>query len=113
MRRLFKRFVFELTHRFLNKLGFELVMNGKIVAFRGSHKTKYGNHMIVMVDGVDNKEKAVELEGKKAMWANPEGKKKIVISGTVSKAHGGKGCVRVVFEKGLPGQSLGTKVEVN
>ena len=87
-------------------------MNGKIVAFRGSYKTKYGNHMIVMVDGVDKREKAVKLEGKKVEWNNPEGKKKVVISGYVSKAHGGKGCVRVVFEKGLPGQSLGTDVKI-
>lgn len=88
-------------------------MNGKIVAFRGTFRTKYGNHMIVIVDGVDSKEKAVKLEGKKIVWTNPEGKKKVVISGYVSKAHGGKGAVRAVFEKGLPGQSLGTKVEIN
>ncbi len=87
-------------------------MNGKIAAFRGTFRTKYGNHMIVIVDGVDNKEKAVSLEGKKVSWTNPEGKKKVVIAGYVSKAHGGKGAVRVVFEKGLPGQSLGTEVMV-
>ena len=87
-------------------------MKGKIVAFRGSFRTKYGNHLIVMVDGVDKREKAVKLEGKNVEWKNPEGKKKVVISGYVSKAHGGKGCVRVVFEKGLPGQSLGTEVKI-
>ena len=87
-------------------------MNGKIVAFRGSFRTKYGNHLIVMVDGVTSREKAVKLEGKNVEWKNPEGKKKVVISGYVSKAHGGKGCVRVVFEKGLPGQSLGTEVKI-
>lgn len=87
-------------------------MEGRIVAYRGSHKTRYGNHLIVLVDGVEGRDKAKTLEGKKVMWTNPEGKKKVMISGYVSKAHGGKGAVRVVFEKGLPGQSLGTKVDV-
>jgi large subunit ribosomal protein L35Ae len=87
-------------------------MKGKITAFRGSYKTQVGNHMIVDVEGVENREKAIALEGKKVAWHNPEGKQKKVISGYVSKAHGGKGCVRVVFEKGLPGQSLGTAVDI-
>jgi len=87
-------------------------MNGLIAAFRGSYKTKYGNHMIVIVDGVESREKAVALEGKKIVWKNPLGKNKVEIKGYVSKAHGGKGALRCVFEKGLPGQSLGTKVTV-
>jgi large subunit ribosomal protein L35Ae len=87
-------------------------MEGLIAAFRGSHKTQYGNHFIVLPEGVDNREKATGLEGKKVAWKNPEGKNKVVISGYVSKAHGGKGAVRVVFERGLPGQALGTKVEI-
>ena len=87
-------------------------MNGVIAAYRGSHKTRHGNQMIVYLDTVKTKKEAVALEGKKVVWANPEGKKKVTISGYVSKAHGGKGALRVVFEKGLPGQSLGTKVEI-
>ena len=68
--------------------------------------------MIVHVDGVATREKAAALEGKKVTWTNPEGKKKVQISGYVSKAHGGNGALRVVLEKGLPGQGLGTKIEV-
>jgi large subunit ribosomal protein L35Ae len=52
------------------------------------------------------------LVGKKVEWHNPEGKDKKVISGKVSVAHGGKGALRVVFERGMPGQSLGTKVKI-
>ena len=88
-------------------------MEGQIVAYRGSHKTRRGNQMIVVSDKVDNKKKAVALEGKKVVWVNPEGKKKVTILGYVSKAHGAKGALRCVFEKGLPGQSIGTKVTVN
>ena len=97
---------------FLNERLFLRSMKGVIAAFRGSHKTRRGNQLIVYPDSVKSKKEAVALEGKKVVWNNPEGKKKVTISGYVSKAHGGKGALRVVFEKGLPGQSLGTKVEI-
>lgn len=87
-------------------------MHGLITAFRGSHKTKRGNHLIVLPEGVDSREKAKALEGRRVQWANPEGKKKLVISGSVRAAHGGNGAVRVIFERGLPGQALGTKVDI-
>ena len=69
--------------------------------------------LIVVSESVDNKAKAVALEAKKVVWVNPIGKKKVTIHGYVSKAHGAKGALRCVFEKGLPGQSVGTKVTVN
>ena len=87
-------------------------MNGVIASFRGSHKTQRGNQVIVRVEGVETRQKAVALEGKKVVWTNPEGKNKVKIAGYVSKAHGGKGAVRIVLEKGLPGQGLGTPIEV-
>jgi len=34
------------------------------------------------------------------------------ITGKISSAHGGNGVVRAIFEKGLPGQAIGTDVEV-
>jgi large subunit ribosomal protein L35Ae len=43
------------------------------------------------------------------VWKSPKGKE---INGKVASAHGNKGAVRVIFEKGLPGQSLGNNVEV-
>lgn len=79
--------------------------------FRGSLKRKSGNHMIVLVEDVDSRDKAMGLVGKKVTWTTP-GKEKKQISGKVSSAHGNKGAVRVIFEKGMPGQSLGTEVKV-
>ena len=57
------------------------------------------------------KEKAKALVGKEVVWKNPSGKNKIEIKGKISALHGSKGCVRVIFEKGMPGQSIGTKVK--
>ena len=84
-------------------------MNGVIVNFRGSKRRKTGNQMVIEVEGVDNKDKAKKLVGKKVSWLAP-GKKNTTIKGKVSSAHGNKGAGRALFERGLPGQSLGTKV---
>ncbi len=67
--------------------------------------------MVVIVPGVDTRDKAKPLLGKSAVWIAP-GKQKTAIKGKVSSMHGNKGALRVVFERGLPGQSLGTEVKV-
>lgn len=67
--------------------------------------------MIVHVDGVDSRDKAEKLVGKSVVWVSP-GKLKKQIKGRVASAHGNKGAVRVIFEKGMPGQSLGTVVNI-
>lgn len=84
-------------------------MDGKISAFRGSHKTQKSNQMIVVVSGIDSREKAESLVSKVVSWKTP-GKKNVVIKGKVSRAHGNNGAVRVIFERGMPGQSLGSSV---
>ena len=65
--------------------------------------------MIVYLSGTDKREKAAELIGKEVVWKSPAGKE---IKGKVASAHGNKGAVRVIFETGMPGQSLGNKVEI-
>ena len=84
-------------------------MEGVIVNFRGSHHTQYSNQMIVKVNGVGNKEEAKKLIGKNVVWKSV-GNKEII--GKIVKDHGNRGAVRVKFEKGLPGQALGGKVEI-
>ena len=65
--------------------------------------------MIIYLDDVKDKESAGKLVGKSVVWKSPKGKE---ISGKVASAHGNKGAVRVIFDKGMPGQSLGNKVEI-
>ena len=65
--------------------------------------------MIILVKGIDKKQKAAELVGKTATWKSPAGKE---IKGKVSSAHGNKGAIRVLFEKGMPGQAIGNKVNI-
>jgi len=84
-------------------------MKGIISNFRVSRHTMKGNHLIVKPDGVATKEGAVKLVGKHVVWKSPAGKE---IKGYVAKEHGRNGFVRVVFERGLPGQSIGDKIEI-
>lgn len=84
-------------------------MDGVIVNYRQGRHHVTGNQMVVLFDGVKNLEKAKSLLGKVVVWKTPSGKE---IKGKITKEHGRNGAVRVLFEKGMPGQSVGAKVEV-
>lgn len=85
-------------------------MKGYVVNYRGSLKVKKLKQMIVKVDGIDKKADTAKLIGKKVVWTSPAGKK---LYGIITQAHGTKGAVRVHFsEKGLPGQAIGNKVDI-
>ena len=100
-----------MTISFLNILRFSGVdMKGVIVNFRSGRHTQYNNHMIIQVESVDSKEKAVKLIGKKVVWKSPAGKE---LTGEIKSAHGAKGAVRAIFSTGMPGQSVGKVVSVN
>ena len=85
-------------------------MEGVIVHFRGSYKLKTPSHMIVHVDSVDSRDKAAKLVGKSVVWKSIAGK---AINGKIAKEHGNSGALRVIFERGMPGQSIGEKVLIN
>ena len=86
-------------------------MKAVINNFRGSRRRKSERQMIILVEGVENKEAAKALIGKTISWTAP-GKNKTTITGKISAAHGNKGAVRVIFERGMPGQSIGTAVNI-
>ncbi|HLG30207.1 MAG TPA: 50S ribosomal protein L35ae [Candidatus Brocadiales bacterium] len=84
-------------------------MEGTIVNYRGSRRVKKGNHMIIHISSIDSKEKASKLVGKKVEWKTSAGK---VLAGKIASAHGNSGALRVIFETGMPGQSIGSKVVI-
>lgn len=84
-------------------------MEGRISNFRGGAGTQYPDQLIVLINGINSKEEANKLASKRVIWTTPSGKE---IIGKVTKPHGNKGAVRVKFEKGLPGQAIGTKVKI-
>ena len=87
------------------------MVDGIIINFRRSRTTYTPRHFVIQPDKTDSREKASKLVGKEVEWKNPEGKT-TVIKGKVAATHGCKGCVRVIFERGLPGQAVATKVSI-
>ncbi len=83
--------------------------SGRIIQFRRGRHTIKERHFLIEIDGVSTREDAGKFVGKEVSWKSPAGK---IINGKVSSAHGNKGVVRAIFEKGLPGQSVTTKVEI-
>jgi large subunit ribosomal protein L35Ae len=86
-------------------------MNGVIVSFRRGVRTQNTKQMIIQVEGVDSKDKAEKLVGKAVSW-NAPGKAKKVLKGKITAPHGIKGVVRSIWETGVPGQALGSKVTI-
>jgi len=84
-------------------------MEAKIVNYRRGRYRQYNDQMILQVDGIDKIEKAKHLIGKKVVWTSP---KKKELYGIIKKEHGNNGSVRAVFVPGLPGQAVGTKVQI-
>lgn len=84
-------------------------MKGRLANYRRGVHTEYTNQYIVEVDGVKDRASADGILGKKVVWKTTTGK---TIVGKVSKAHGNSGAVLARFDKGLPGQAIGTEVEI-
>ncbi len=85
-------------------------MNARILSFRRGRHNQHTNQFLLEVEGLESKEKAVKLVGKKVVWKSPAGKE---IVGKVSDIHGNKGVVRARFNRGLPGQAVGGFVELS
>ncbi|MFH1770818.1 MAG: 50S ribosomal protein L35ae [archaeon] len=84
-------------------------MIGIISNFRQGRHHTYENQMVVVADSLKTKADAEKLVGKKVVWNT--GKKDI--TGEIRSAHGNSGALRVLFETGMPGQSIGKKVTIN
>tara|TARA_Y100000310_G_scaffold265528_1_gene276602 strand:+ start:6044 stop:6304 length:261 start_codon:yes stop_codon:yes gene_type:complete len=83
--------------------------SGKVIQFRRGRHTIHERHFLIEIQGVSNKTETEKFVGKAVEWKSPAGK---IIKGKISSAHGNKGVVRAIFEKGLPGQAITTKVEI-
>ena len=81
-------------------------MHAVIHNYKRSRHRQTTNQAIVVVEGVDTREKAATFVGKKLAYNT--GKKEIV--GEVRSAHGNSGAIRVLFETGIPGQAIGKGV---
>ena len=83
-------------------------MKGIIVQFRRGRHTVHERHYLIDL-GFSNREEAKKMAGKEVIWRSPAGKE---IKGKISDAHGNKGIVRAILEKGLPGHAITTDIDV-
>lgn len=85
------------------------MMNGLIVSFRRGRHNQTNNQMIIKVDSIKDRKKASDLIGKEIIFKTQTGKE---IKGKITSVHGNSGCVRALFERGMPGQALAKNVEI-
>ena len=83
-------------------------MKGIVVQFRRGRKVFKERHFLLDL-GLTSRDEAKKMAGKEVEWTSPGGK---IIKGKISDAHGNKGLVRAIFERGLPGQAVTTEIEV-
>lgn len=83
---------------------------GKVIQFRRGKRNIHKKHFLIEIDGVSTKKDAEKYVKKEVIWKSPAGK---IIKGKIASAHGTKGVLRAIFEKGLPGQAITTGVEIN
>ncbi len=87
------------------------MVNGIVIQFRRGKRTYTPRHFLIEIPKVNSREEASKFVGKNVEWKS-QGKEKKIISGKIASPHGNKGVVRAIFERGLPGQAIGTGVEI-
>jgi len=81
---------------------------GVIVSCRGGPKTQKPKEYILRFPGIESVSGAARLIGRKVAW--PVGKHEA--RGKIVALHGKNGLVRARFRKGVPGQALGSLIEI-
>jgi large subunit ribosomal protein L35Ae len=84
-------------------------MKGVISNYRMGRHTQTTNQFVVKVEGIDTQDKAKGLIGRDVTWTSGTGK---AFVGKLTHTHGSKGALRARFERGLPGQAVGTEVSI-
>ena len=84
------------------------VVQGVIVGYRTGPRTQRPRECILQFSNVMSPGEAARLVGRKVAW--PIGERKL--RGKIVALHGKGGLVRARFKNGLPGQALGTAIEV-
>ncbi|MBN1646179.1 50S ribosomal protein L35ae [Candidatus Woesearchaeota archaeon] len=84
-----------------------------IAHYAQNRHTTHGNSMIAVNSTVKTRADAEKAVGRKAMFSYTDRQNnQKTITGKVASAHGNKGAIRILFEKGMPGQAIGKKILV-
>jgi ribosomal protein L35AE/L33A len=81
---------------------------GKIVNYRIGLRTQNPKECLIQFAHITSASRACQLISRKVIWE--QGTRKII--GKIAGSHGRNGVVKVKFQKAVPGQALGTTVEL-
>jgi large subunit ribosomal protein L35Ae len=81
---------------------------GRILNYRIGIRTQMSHECLIQFADVISVAQSGQIIGRKVVW---KGENKD-ISGKIVGFHGKNGVVRVKFKKGLPGQAIGTTVQL-
>ena len=81
---------------------------GTIVNYRIGIRTQNPKECLIQFAHVNSAALAGQLINRKVVWKQGDSK----LIGKIAGSHGKKGVVKVKFQKGVPGQALGTTVEL-
>jgi large subunit ribosomal protein L35Ae len=84
------------------------IIHGRITNYRTGPKSQTSKECLIEFEAVNSEALACKLIGQTVAWKNGSSK----ILGKVRGAHGKNGMVRVRFSRGVPGQAIGTLVEL-
>jgi large subunit ribosomal protein L35Ae len=84
------------------------VSSGVVISHSRGPKTQKPKEYLIQLSGVKSVGEAGQLIGRKVAW--PLGERKCL--GKIVSLHGKNGLVRARFRKGVPGQALGSLVEI-
>jgi large subunit ribosomal protein L35Ae len=80
----------------------------RIVNYRIGPREQSSKEILIQIIGTDQASKNGQFVGKKVVWKNKTAK----LVGQVVGLHGKNGLLKAKFKKGVPGQALGTNVEL-
>ena len=83
-------------------------VHGRITNYRTGIREQTSNECLIEFENVTSASLASKLVGQKVTWKN--GTTKLI--GNIRGPHGKNGMVRVRFARGVPGQAIGTIVEL-
>jgi large subunit ribosomal protein L35Ae len=83
-------------------------VRGRITNYRTGIREQTSNECLIEFENVTSVGSACKLVGQKVSWTNGTTK----LTGTVRGPHGKNGMVRVRFVRGVPGQAIGSIVEL-
>ena len=83
-------------------------VHGRITNYRTGIREQTSNECLIEFENVTSASLASKLVGQKVTWTN--GTTKLV--GKIRGPHGKNGMVRVRFVRGVPGQAIGSIVEL-